>query len=418
MTRCIFLAALILLTSVNAFGQQPIVRISVTPEAVTVGESAEITVTVLVPTWFTKPPIYPSFELVNAITRLPADSSYSFRERVGNESWSGIARTYEIYPLLGATYKLSGQSLKLTYANPGADPVTTSVDIDELVFRGVVPAGAEALVPYIAGRSLKIRLNVEGDLENLAAGDAIVLNYVAELEGLPAIFLPPLSPELVFDGVSVYADEPDVEEGTPARRREKSTLVFDSGGEFSVPDIDVTYWNTESRAIETVLVPGLSISVKGPVAAIADAGTITQSDWRPIAAILGAAFVVALILAKYAPVIMQRYRESVERRRESERYAFDEMQSAMRSGEAKTSYHALLHWLERLEPGLGPRQFAQRYGDEPLVAAVDTVSASIYSDGANARDSRQLAARLRKARKRYISRTATIEQRVLPPLNP
>ena len=56
--------------------QSPIVRVSVTPETVSVGESAELRVTVLVPTWFPRPPVYPAFELANAITRLPADSSY------------------------------------------------------------------------------------------------------------------------------------------------------------------------------------------------------------------------------------------------------------------------------------------------------------------------------------------------------
>ena len=72
----------------------------------------------LVPTWFTRPSIYPTFELANAITRLPDDSSYSIRERVGNDSWSGIVRTYEILPLFGASYRLNGQSMSISEANP------------------------------------------------------------------------------------------------------------------------------------------------------------------------------------------------------------------------------------------------------------------------------------------------------------
>ena len=55
---------------------------------------------------------------------------------------------------------------------------------------------------------------------------------VAEIDGLPAIFLPSLAPALDFDGVSVYADEPRVQDGTPARRSERLTLVFEAGGEF------------------------------------------------------------------------------------------------------------------------------------------------------------------------------------------
>jgi hypothetical protein len=141
------------------------------PEVVAVGEAAELTVTVLVPTWFTRPPVYPSFELANAITRQPADNSYPIRERVGSDSWSGIVRSYEVYPLLGATYRLSGQSMSIAYADPGKDPVIMDVELPEIVFRGSVPGGAETLHPYIAGRSLALSLEVDGATDALAAGE-------------------------------------------------------------------------------------------------------------------------------------------------------------------------------------------------------------------------------------------------------
>ena len=67
----------------GAHAEGPVVRVSVAPEVVRVGEAAELTITVLVPTWFPKPPVYPSFELPNAMTQLPADSSYPTSERVG-----------------------------------------------------------------------------------------------------------------------------------------------------------------------------------------------------------------------------------------------------------------------------------------------------------------------------------------------
>ena len=123
--RTFALAIIVLTASGAALAQtQPVVRAKVAPESVVVGEAAELTITVLVPTWFTRPPVYPPFELANAMTRLPADSSYPIRERVGNESWSGIVRTYEIYPLLGASYRLAGQAINVTFADPGSDPVS------------------------------------------------------------------------------------------------------------------------------------------------------------------------------------------------------------------------------------------------------------------------------------------------------
>jgi hypothetical protein len=416
-----FLAVLILAlaTSATALAQgQPIVRATVAPETVNVGEPAELTVTVLVPTWFTRPSTYPSFELASAITRLPADSSYNIRERIGNESWSGIVRTYEIYPLLGATYRLSGLSIEVTYANPGGDPRTTAVKIPEVAVRGRVPAGAESLDPYIAGQSLSLRLDVEGELDSLEAGDAVVLEYVAELDGLPAIFIPPLAPKLEFDGVSVYADVPDVEDGTPARRSEKLTLVFDAGGEFRVPDFGLSYWNTNAGAIETVAVPGFTILAEGPVATVAATEGAMQSQWRMQTAAVVAFAALIYVLLKVGPIAMSRYREAAMRRRQSELFAFKTLQKALRSSDTRSAYHALLLWLERLEPGLDARRFAQQYGDESLAAAVNELSASLYASDAKTCDSRQLAASILAARRRYNSEALTGARHALPPLNP
>ena len=148
---------------------------------------------------------------------------------------------------------MTGQTMTVSFANPGSDPISVDVEVPEVVVRGVVPEGAESLEPYIAGRSLELALDVEGGLDELQAGDAIVLTYRAELDGLPAIFLPPLAPALEFEGAAVYEDAPDVEDGETARRSEKVTVIFEAGGEFSIPGMELTICNTESQSIDTVM---------------------------------------------------------------------------------------------------------------------------------------------------------------------
>ena len=416
-----FLAVLILAlaTSATALAQgQPIVRAEVSPDTVNVGESAELTITVLVPTWFTRPSVYPSFELANAITRLPADSSYNIRERVGNESWSGIVRTYEIYPLLGATYRLSGLSIEVTYANIGGDPRTTAVRIPEVAIRARVPAGAESLDPYIAGRKLSLRLDVEGELDSLEAGGAVVLEYVAELDGLPAIFIPPLAPEFEFDGVSVYADVPEVEDGTPARRSEKLTLVFDAGGEFNIPGREVDYWNTESKSIEKAVAQGLVISVTGPPLPAPVDDTSSGAQWPRLVALLTALIVLFIIAWRGVPAIARRYREAAERRRQTEAYAFIQLCKAIDSGNGESAYRAMLRWAERLEPAMNLRAFATTHGDESLCEAIDALSAGLYSDAGTPGDLARIKSKLKTARKHYLGRDAHRQASSLPPLNP
>lgn len=417
--RVVILLIIALATSTSTLAQeQPVVRAKLSPETVNVGESAELTVTVLVPTWFTRPSIYPSFELANAITRLPADSSYNVRERVGNESWSGIVRTYEIYPLLGATYRLAGQSIEVTYANPGKDPVTTAVEIPEVVIRGEVPAGAESLDPYIAGRGFSLRLNVVGELDSLDAGDAVVLEYIAELDGLPAIFIPPLAPDLELDGVSVYADAPDVEDGPLARRSEKLTLVFDAGGEFTIPDLELRYWNSATKTIETATAAGLVMAVAGPVVLAHQEDEQSAARWPQLASFFIGLVVLMLALYRWGPAAVRRFREARERRWQSEGYAFKQLLDELKSGDMDSVYRAMLRWIDRLHPGMSLRSFASRYGDESLRATIEDLSAGIYSDAKTSIRLVRARPGLVAARRRYLAQGMTVRTRSLPPLNP
>ena len=104
------LLVLIVVWPASASTQKPIIRVTAEPEVVPVGEAIALEVTVLVPTWFPKPPGYPPFELANTITRLPPNSSYPTNARIGRDTWSGIVRTYQVYPLAAAIYRLSGQT--------------------------------------------------------------------------------------------------------------------------------------------------------------------------------------------------------------------------------------------------------------------------------------------------------------------
>ena len=417
--RALVLAIVALATSGVALAQeQPVVRVQVKPESVIVGESAELTVTVLVPTWFTRPPVYPTFELANAMTRLPADASYPIRERVGNASWSGIVRTYEIYPLLGASYRMAGQTMTVTFANPGSDPISVKVDVPEVVLRGVVPEGAESLDPYVAGRSLKLALDVEGELDELQAGDALVLTYRAELDGLPAIFLPPLAPALEFEGVSTYRDMPDVQDSGTASRTEKVTLVFDAGGEFSIPGIELRFWNTISQSIEEANADGILVSVAGPPVASSAGEGPAQGRWQWPAGMAVGAVALLLILWRVLPVLLCRYREATARRRQTEYYAFGQLNQALGTGDGSAAYHALLLWLDRLAPGMNAHSFATRYGDEPLSAGLTALSSSLYGGRGTGGDLGQLRRQLAAARKRYLAKNSGGYERHLPPLNP
>jgi hypothetical protein len=321
--------------------------------------------------------------------------------------------------MVAATFRLGSQTVRLQYANPGADPVRAEIPVPEISFRSVVPAGAELLDPYIAGRSLRLMLDVEGDTEALVAGDALVLRYTAELDGLPAMFLPPLSPGLRYEGASVYADEPEVEDGDIARRSETLTLVFEAGGEFGVPEIELKYWNTASGSVETVTTPALSFTVAGPVAPPpVTPATMSGLRWSAVALFLASLALAAFVVIHLVRSVGPRVREAAGRRRASEKYAFRELDRALHSGKPDIAYRWLLEWLQRLGPGMSTISFARSYGDESLLPGLDALSGHLFGNRGQTVECHRLAAALRDARRRFLAATSPRQRQTLPSMNP
>lgn len=418
--RALQVLALLLVALAAAAQVEPVVRLAVEPASVRVGEALSLRITVLVPTWFPRPPVYPDFEVANAITRLPPDSSFPISERIEGETWSGIVREYKVYPLAAASYRIDGGSLRVTYASPGADPVVREVSLPPVAFRATVPAGAAGLDPYLAGRELQLSLAVQGNDGELAAGDAVVLTYTAALDGLSSMFLPPLAPALdtlVEAGrVSVYADAPRYEDGEPlATRTERLTLVFQAGGEFTVPPVTLDYWDTRAEQIRTARTDALQLSVAGPVGDAAGGSERSPGATRgQLLSLLGA----FLLLVAGAVALLPRLRWWLAVRRTSEPRAFRALRRALRPANAAGPYAAMQHWLNHLDPGLTPRSFARAWGDPALREAVDALSAHCFGGGAAPPEPRRFEAALARARRRYRRARGHRREAALAPLNP
>ncbi len=412
------LLALLLLLAGTATAQQPLVRVAITPEAVPVGEAAELRVTVLVPTWFTSPPGYPSLDLANAITRLPPDSSYPTSERVGNETWSGIVRSYQVYPLSAASYRFDDLTLEVSFADPATRrPVTIDVAMPAIELRANVPDGAAALDPYLAGTTLTLTREVDGDIGALEAGDAVVLRYTAELDGVPAMFLPPMFEDPQLAGVSIYVDEPQVTDDGIARRTEKVTLVFEAGGAFEIPALSLDWWNTRSRAIETASVEPLTLAVSGPPLPEPAVETQATGQTYPIRVIVIGTAVLVLLALSVRPVV-RRVRASRRRHRQSEEYAFKRLLQTIGSGDTRAVHGELVRWLQKASPGSDLRQFAVRYGDDALSRQLDLLSRNLFQGAEASADLQVLRKAIASARNNLRQRSAGHRRFALPPLNP
>ena len=424
MNARVFLVLFSLLLYAAVYAEDtPIVRVSVEPDVVQVGETVNVQIVVLSPTWFPKPPAFPSFELANLITRLPPDSSYPISERVNGKTWSGIVRNYQMIPLLGANFVLADQVIDVTYADPATNrPATADVVVPAIEFSAEVPAGAESLEPYIAGQKFSLTREVEGDPAELEVGDALVLRYIAELEGMPAIFLPPIAKQLQqrlknADGVSVYPNEPKIEEEQTATRTEIITLVFEEGGNFVVPELWFDWWNSSSSTLERASVPELRLTVRGPApSSTATEPVLTAIPWRLVFG-FGTTLLAATVLWRSGAVLLVWLARQRTAWRLSESFAYKFLLKQIRNKSANATYKWLSVWVNRLSPDVDVYQFVSLYGDDGLAKQIERLGREIYGEDSALVNWRVLEGGIRASRSEFRRNTA-VKPIVLPPLNP
>jgi len=406
------------LAMASAAPGEPVVRIQLQPETVAVGEAAELRVTVLGPTWFPKPPVFPSFEVPNAIVRRPPDRSGPATERVGGERWSGVYRTYQIFPLMGARYSLGGETLQVTVANPGSDPVVSDLTVPSVSLTAEVPKGAEGLDPYIAGQQFSIRREIEGELDQLEVGDVLVVRYIAELDGLPAIFLPPLAPAIESRTVSVYADTPVFAEGDTSARTEQITIVMNYGGDVVLPAVNFRWWNRATNEVEVAAIDALTIAVAGPSGEARPLEEQRSLDWRDIVLLILALIVTGYLLRRYTPLARQWLDAERERYLGSEQHAFDRLKKTCRSQDPGAAYTALLAWQQKLCPDTDLRRLAGAYGNQPLIDCIDGLSAHLFAGRDSRISLRHLARESGVLRERLLAERECQGEMALPRLNP
>lgn len=266
------LAAIILfLLNQTAMAQTPEVRVEFKDEPVTVGQEFVLRITVLVPTFMPKPPIFPTFEATNIIVRLPEKSSTPTSATINGETWSGITRAYRLYPMEAGTTVIPPQDVTLFYAKDGdaTDIETYTEQSPELKIVATLPDRARDLDPPLLATGLTISQTLIPREGPISIGGSIERNLSIKIDGTSPLFIPPLISMEPVAKLASYPRDPRVSEtssrGMMSGMREESVVyVAQESGPVTLPDISISWYNIESGDVETVELPGLTTEIKQP----------------------------------------------------------------------------------------------------------------------------------------------------------
>ena len=377
----IFLLSLVMhLSSVTAGSAQdtsvPILEVELGETQVLPGQPVTMRITVLVPTWLSKPVEFPSFEAPDLMVKLFEGATNPTSRSIAGETWSGISRVYRLSPLVAGNIRISPQDILVLWADPGkTDPLRSVLKTQEFEITGIVPAEALDLDPFFAATAVELEQEISPDMQILQAGDSVTRTVTVRVSGASPFALPVLMPPHDIRGIAVYPTEPVLteeagEQWLSGSRSESITLLAESGGSGAAPPIELRWFNLESGEVETTNLEGFELTVDAPVARrkpSLDASAIALTGLIALAVGL-----LAFLSYRFLLPAMRRYmqrRKAV--RRASEVWAFDEVRTAI----ARRDYNAFVRaadvWAARVD------ETGQTI-DAALSAAVTRLGACIY----------------------------------------
>lgn len=360
----------------TARAQEVLPRLSVELDAAEtiVGQPVILRMKVLVPTWMPSPPDFPALEVPGLLVRLPERASQPVSERIDGETWSGVQRSYRLYPLGAGEFALPQVPVAITYADPDTtQPVQADLDFDPVSFLAQLPQGAKDLNPPLIAQGLSLEQQIEGETD-LETGGAIVRVITARINGTTPILIPALTPSAETGALRAYPDDPVIADKEDrgvlsGSRTERVTYVATAPGEAVLPAIKLQWFNLDSNSLETASIPETRVNITGTALDAASTGTLLPI-WQIALSLAGLAL-AGFALHRWArPPLRKIVARERAARRASEGFAHRRVEAAMSAQDLAATYAALTQWgrfypasdLVSLEPSLtaiGARHYGQ-----------------------------------------------------------
>ncbi|SLN45784.1 hypothetical protein ROA7450_02227 [Roseovarius albus] len=413
MIRTLIALALIWLAGIAVAQDEPQLSVEFETDTVTVGQPVVLRMKVLVPTWMLAPPEFPALDQPGLLIRLPERATSPISETVKGETWSGVQRSYRIYPLQAGSFSLPPANILVTYPKPGeTDPTQVKLPLEPVTFTAQVPAGAEELDPLIIAESFTLEQTLDTP-NDLHPGDAVTRVLTAQITGTTPIMIPSLTPEFTGDAARAYPEDPvvrDTEERghLSGSRVEETTYLATGPGTMTLPPVKLDWFNTETNAVETINIGGAEIKVTGTAG---PTGKEHWFNWQFGLAIAAIVLIVLAIVRSLTPHLRRAIQSARNRWLESEAYAHRNVLQAIRTRDLGTTYIALSHW----------RSFYTGASVDKIEVALADIGLSIFSQHtrtASAPSDWSELERAYKVLRKESCRRARARPQNLQPLNP
>ncbi|BBP71062.1 hypothetical protein PHLH6_30660 [Pseudomonas sp. Seg1] len=259
---CILL--LISLFSLNAFAAEPQLKVQahLQPAAgAMVGGLIELQVDVLTDTWFTSAATLPDLKLDGVLVMPPDGQAQHLNQTIDGQAFNGMRYSYLLTPNVARRFDIPALTVRATPAQATSE---ISAQTQPLQFSAAQPPGFKpGEVPLVA-TAVRFSQTTIKSATPLKMGDSITRQLTLQADGTLAMALPiPTLGDVA--GLNRYAKAPQVTSLDDGRgdilggqRIDSATYRIDSAGSYSLPAIEVKWWDAGTRQLRTAQVPAVT----------------------------------------------------------------------------------------------------------------------------------------------------------------
>lgn len=303
---------LILFLGIAARAQEPKVRASIEAKGdCWVGQRVTLVVELLAPGYFAGAP---SFDLPNAPGLLiipPTGHPVVSSETIGETSYTAQRHELSVFARRGGEQHIPAFTVRFSFKRTPLDQtaVAATVKTTPVTFSVKVPPGAEKLGGVISARGLTAVEAWKPEPGPAKAGAAFTRTMTFTAPDVPAMAFPPF-PVSQVDGLGIYRKPPEVldrdDRGTlTGQRREMITYVCQRPGEFVIPAARLTWFDLDTKQLQTIDFPArkLTVAVNPALASAAASSATVKPSWFAVSwafvAVIGGALAACVLLVRF-----------------------------------------------------------------------------------------------------------------------
>ncbi|AFY20018.1 BatD family protein [Pseudomonas sp. UW4] len=370
---------LLCLISTGTLAAEPQLRVSATLQPTTpvmVGSLVELQLDVFTDTWFTSAPTLPDLKLPGALVMPPDGHAEHLNQTIDGQSFSGMRYSYLITPNLAQGFDIPALTVQAT---PGQASHALSAHSQPLHFNAAQPPGFQPGEAVLVAQGLRLTQKIIHSATPLKVGDSITRELTLQADGALGMSLPTPTLEAIR-GLSRYpkaAQIRNLDDGrghfNGGQRIDSVTYRIDTEGHYSLPSVELKWWDASSQQTRTATVPGVTFdaaanSAYKPVFSITeDLKKLGQHNRLHLSGHWFGLLALALVALGWfsRPLVHRAYLKWQARRRarhaawlESADYAWKQIPAQLES--KPTQLSALYLWTRRSRrglklTGLGPR---------------------------------------------------------------